>query len=447
MKLSFPTFLAAALVATTAHAKPGVRMTPKSGITSTQSTSTSAVYTMTNQPNNEVLVFSRDESNGRLTFAQSVSTTGSGSQQNSMSGPPANFSVPPGADPVGSQGGLIVAGKCLLVVNAGSNDVSTFKIASSGEIEFAGKFASNGLFTDSIAERDGLVYSLNAGGNGSIQGYTLSQFNCGLIHIGGPVDLVQGGGSESDAPSPFNPPFGVAKPSQIGFTPEGHILVTIPIPGGGQNFPKGAGVFQIFEIYSGDGSASSPRSTAISDRPGSVPFAFDWDGDGNLLVVENVIEGFDPMRAPMGGLSVWEIDEDRVYNNVGVIGAEQGFVCWVEYIAQNQCVYSANSGTTGSISSYAQENGAYGLVESVAASLNGPLDLIASADGEFLYTISPGVTDLSGQPHINVYQTSSDCGLTEVQVIEDGFDTQDEVRALDPDGIFNGVFGLAVYPN
>jgi len=446
MKLSFSTFLAAALVVSTAHAKPRVRVSQaKGGKSAKSSPPTSALYTMTNQPDNEVLVFARDVSHGRLTFVQSVSTTGSGSQQETNSGPPANFPVLPGADPVGSQGGIVVAGKCLLVVNAGTNDVSTFNIHSASEIEFAGRFASNGLYTDSIAERDGLVYVLNGGGNGSIQGYTLSQFNCGLNPIGGPVELIQGGGSVSDEVTPSNPPFGIAKPSQIGFTPEGHIIVNIPVPGGGQNFPFVGGQFQVFEIYAGDGSASSPHTTTL-ERIGSVPFAFDYDHEGRLLVAENVIDGFDPNSANNGGLSVWEIDENRDYNNVGLVSAEQGFTCWIEYIAQNHCVYTANSGTVGSISSFALQDGAYDLVESVAATLNGPLDLIASQDGRFLYTISPGVTDQSGQPHINVYGTGTGCVLNEVQVIEDGFDTQDVVREAS-DGVFNGVFGLAVYPN
>ena len=85
MKLSFTTFIAAALVSSAHAAKPRVRMTPKSGKAGKSSedsapTSTaSALYTMTNQPDNEILVYSRDVSHGQLTFEQSVSTTGSGS--------------------------------------------------------------------------------------------------------------------------------------------------------------------------------------------------------------------------------------------------------------------------------------------------------------------------------------------------------------------------------
>ena len=134
---------------------------------------------MTNQPDNEILVYSRDENDGKLTYEDSVATNGTGGILSGSSGPPANITrQPPIGDPLASTGSVIVAGNCLLAVNAGSEDISTFRIQSSSGIELIGKVESGGTFPVSIAEKEGLVYVLNAGGNGHIQEYYLTLFNC-----------------------------------------------------------------------------------------------------------------------------------------------------------------------------------------------------------------------------------------------------------------------------
>ena len=55
--------------------------------------------------------------------------------------------------------------------------------------------------------------------------------------------------------------------------------------------------------------------------------------------------------------------------------------------------------------------------------------------------------DFTGQPQVVVYQTSDDCALDQVQAIEDGLDTEDAREAADPNGVVNGVLGLAVWSN
>lgn len=69
-----------------------------------------AVYVMSNQPSgNSVLVYTR-AANGTLTYAATYQTGGKGAGT--------------GADPLGSQGALMLDSGFLLAVNAGSNDVS-----------------------------------------------------------------------------------------------------------------------------------------------------------------------------------------------------------------------------------------------------------------------------------------------------------------------------------
>ena len=182
----------------------------------------SRVYTASNQGNNnnEVNIYERDLHTGKLSFIKSVPTGGDGSQ---LSGPnPDNDPDPPAPvdDPLASTGSVKVAGKCLLVVNAGSNEISSFRISEQNGLELVQQISSGGTFPVSIAEREGLVYVLNAGGDGAIQGYDLREYKCELSAIDSPIALNQ----DVD---PSDELILTATPAQIGFTPapESNILV------------------------------------------------------------------------------------------------------------------------------------------------------------------------------------------------------------------------------
>jgi len=76
------------------------------------------------------------------------------------------------------------------------------------------------------------------------------------------------------------------------------------------------------------------------------------------------------------------------------------------------------------------------LIDSVAASLNNPIDISVSPDGQYLYAISVGRTG-SCQPPIYINYVSNSCGLSEIQVISD--DLPSEFITI------FGVFGFAVF--
>jgi len=482
MKLLFASFLAAALARDGHAAQPRIRTTPKinkgaaaasdghavqprvgmpksekKGRSSSDAADSctdtaigfSSLYGLSNRVDNQVLVYSRSESDGQLTFQQAVLTGGTGGINGQLGGPPNNFNAPPvPADPFGSQDPIIVAGRCILAINYGSANLSSFHIHSASEISHSGVYPTGGRNPASVAERDGLVYVLNTGGNGSIQGYNLDPCDCTLTAIGQTVGLTQGGGPFSEETSPSEGtdlPFGPSAPAQIGFTPSGDVLVTIKINGGGQNGPFGPGSLNVYKLDA-DGTTSEDAlvQTIIEDRPGSEPFAFDFDHQGRLLLNEVFINGFVPTNPPpSGGVTVWEAGSERgEYNFVELVDAEQTFSCWLKYNPENMCAYLANTG--GSISSFTSTATGLDLVESVAASLNGPLDQILSDDGQYLYVMSPGVTNGSGQAQIYVYETASDCGLREVQTISDGYQRQALIASSD--GVFQGVAGLAVFP-
>jgi len=279
----------------------------------------------------------------------------------------------------------------------------------------------------SLTEKDNFVYVLNSGGSGSFKGFRLGD-DCDLSGLSGIVVLDQG-----DV-SPVGPPAGIATPAEIGFTPEGNIIVLIKVEGGGDNFsppPNTSGFSSInhYEVQpNGKIKQGSLVKTLIEDRPGSLPFAFDFDSEGRLLVAEALINH----------VSEWEINDDFIYTQVNEVDTQQGASCWIRFNPANECVYTSNS-VGNSISSLGALQGSdHQLVESVAAGdIPGPIDLITSGDGQNLYVLSPDVGGENG-PGIYVYSTSNDCSLTQLPTVRDGFD-----------GSFlevTGVAGIAAYP-
>merc|ERR1712166_1462732 len=133
----------------------------------------------------------------------------------------------------------------------------------------------NGTFPVSIAEQEGLVYALNGGGDGSIQGYTLTQYNCGLRSLGDPIELRQ-----RLTVSPI-PPSSFTLPGMIGFTPEGNLLVTVKIEGGLGALSTGApGSLNFYEINPVDLSTSDDALTQTLDNLNGGPvvlFGFIFD--------------------------------------------------------------------------------------------------------------------------------------------------------------------------
>jgi len=382
--------------------------------------STGALYTMTNDVENEILVYSRDVSHGQLTFEGSVPTTGIGGQHLAV-----------------SASSIIVAGECLLAVNSGSHDITTFRIKSPSEIEYAGKFESNGFLPMSLAEKEGLVYALNSGGSGSIQGYYLTQFNCGLIPFGSPVELRQNvDPGQTEAPITS----AVVLPSEVVFTPQGDLLVIIKINDALLNSETegttaGPGSLNFYEIDPTDGSTSDDALTVVPvslNGVGTIPFAFEADEDGRTIIVEAA----STILGSSGAIAIYQNGELVERVQTGENGS-----CWVAYQREGSCIYTSQT-SNSNISSLTLKNGPLELVDSIAVDVDVPVDMRLSTDERYLYVLSNG--DLNGDTsHIIVYETFEDCHLNEVQSMGDGFTQM---------GIFAGSFadlnfevGVAVY--
>ena len=105
-------------------------------------------------------------------------------------------------------------GRVLLAVNAGSNTVSLFRVHGD-HLWLKQVAASGGKFPVSIAVHGEWVYVLNAGGQGSVQGYWLAGDHLWRMRFS---HRALGLGNT-------NPPDYLHSPGQVGFTPDGRRLI------------------------------------------------------------------------------------------------------------------------------------------------------------------------------------------------------------------------------
>ncbi len=296
-----------------------------------------AVYTMTNDAEgNEIIVFDRD-AKGRLTEVGSVSTDGDGSGG--------------GLDPLGSQDSLVLSDnqKWLLAVNAGSDEVSVFRVLPEG-LSLVDVVGSGGDFPVSVTIFHNLVYVLNAGTSPNIAGFTLS-------HTGELTPLADSTRS-----------LGSGAFAQVGFDPTAENLIVTD---------RGENEILVYAVGK-DGLPGAAPATTLSN--GLVPFGFIFDQQGNLLVSE----------AGSGAVSSYSILPDGTLQVISPSVANgQAATCWIA--GNGRYAFTANTGSSN-ISGYAVERGEGSVVlnEAVAGLSNLGIDLSVTINGRFLYVLNPG---------------------------------------------------------
>jgi len=385
----------------------------------------SAVFTMMNlKGGNEIIMYERNKRKGKLKFTGSPFSTG---------GVGMNFGNP--VNPLGSKNPLVVADNCLLAVNAGSDTLTSFQIlindgvneplkrvsivSSGGEIPVSITYSSVPRF----------VYALNAGKSGSVRGFTLGD-DCVLTPIPDSIrDLNQDTNNEVTGWDVV-----WSSPAQIGFSPNGQqLLVTIK---GIDGDNASGGIIYYSDVDGDTGLLSNPRTFETREN-GIVPFGFDFDGDDNLIVVNAFGSGkFRDFNA--GSVTLYNFEGNN--NAISLVQNTligQSAVSGIKY--SNGCAFTTNNWSS-SISSLSVINGEMTLVKGSATEENvhRPADEIFSPDGKYLYVLVMGGLKCI-EPEIHVYGVSSDddCGLSKVQVIDDGLSQVN----------FNdfGVLGMAVF--
>jgi 6-phosphogluconolactonase (cycloisomerase 2 family) len=312
-----------------------------------------SVYTMTNDASANMVLWYARAANGALTISGSFATGGTGT-----------------GGGLGSQGAIVLAedGGILLAVNAGSNEITSFRVSDAG-LTWAAKVASNGMKPVSIAVHDNLVYVVNAGGN--IAGFWLGSSGQLTSIAGSSLPLSAG-----------------ATPAQISFDPSGQVLVVTE---------KATNVIDTYTVDA-NGFASGPTSYLSS---GATPFGFAFDNKGHLIVSE----------AAVSALSSYGVGSDGVVTTIsGSVVDGQGAACWVIITNSGRFAYTSNTHGPFDISSYSVgTDGTLTLLHDNAASPGrGQTDLAMSGNAKFLYALGTGAHAIVG------FSVSADGSLAQV---------------------------------
>jgi 6-phosphogluconolactonase len=323
------------------------------------------VYVMTNQSGgNSVMVFHRDAS-GALTFAGSFATGGNG--------------IGTGADPLGSQGAVVLSedSRLLLAVNAGSNSVSIFAV-SGDQLRLLNTVPSGGTMPVSVTVRHDLVYVLNASETPNVSGFIIDSETNRLAPLAGSTRNLPGGGA--------------AAPAEVSFAPDRSVLVVTE---------KATNRVDTFTL---DDGLAQPGVSFPSN--GITPFGFAFAHD-DVAVVSDAGSG-----AGTAAVSSYEVDEDGQLAVVTpALGDTQTAACWVVVPRNGRFAYTSNTGS-GTISSYRiSEDGHLALLSVVAASTGTGsilVDMALSDNGRFLYVRGAGNGDVAG------FRIGADGSLTPV---------------------------------
>lgn len=314
-----------------------------------------AVYTMTNAAaGNEVVAFDR-LADGSLRFEGTYPTEGLGS-----------------GDGLGNQGGVVLSdnGRWLLVVNAGSDELSVFALSARG-LELTDIAPSGGVRPVSAAIHHNLVYVVHAGGSvgdiDSIAGLRLGS--------DGTLSPLSGSSRLLGAPN--------TGPAQIGFSPDGRFLLVTE---------KATNFIDVFPVNS-DGSTGSP---VWNPSVGQTPFAFDF-GKRDQIFVSEVFGGAEDA----GAVSSYSLGSDGSLQVIDPsVANTETAPCWLVVTKGGRYVFTTNT-PDDSLSAYDIDFQGFlslldpdGRTGEPGAGTN-PLDMDLSDDGRFLYTLNIGDETIS----------------------------------------------------
>lgn len=332
------------------------------------------VYAMSNGKDvNEIAVLNQT-ADGHLSTLGRFNTMGKGS----------GVGEAVGVDPLGSQNSLLLSddGCWLFAVNAGSNQISVFKVQPNG-LKLTSVVPSGGSYPVSIAQNGDKVYVLNAGGDGNVTGFYLG--------TGGHLHAIPGSTRSLKAATPqvMQQPNILLSPAQVQFTPDHRWLVVTD-----KNL-NGQGTIQLWGVKAGGYLTSRPTVTQSGD---ALPFGFTFDRAGHLLMTE----------AFGAALTSYDVKDNGSLKPITTSSTNgQAATCWID--GTRRFYYVTNT-VSDTITGYrVDDEGRLTLLDAngITAALpagSGPTDVKVSRGGDFLNVLN------SGTGKVAVYKIHGDNG-------------------------------------
>lgn len=327
------------------------------------------VYTMSNAAaGNKVLVFARDPG-GNLAAVSAFATGGTGT-----------------GGSLGNQSAVVLdpSDRWLFVVNAGSGSISSFRVLDSG-LRRVDTEPSGGFRPISLTVFGTWVYVLNAGNAGdpnsadNITGFRLNA-NGTLAPIPGATQPLSAR---------------ITAPAQISFNTAGTVLLVTE---------KATNTITTYTVNA-NGMPSAPIT-----RPSAVPTPFGFQfGDRDLVFISEANGG-----GP-GSVVSYRVHRDTgvVSNAVDVFSAANA-TCWVALSNDQTVGYATNTGSA-SISLFTINfRGTMDPLLSGGQTVStgdGPLDLVLTQNGRFLYTLD------SADDTISAFRVQANGGLVSLGTV------------------------------
>jgi 6-phosphogluconolactonase (cycloisomerase 2 family) len=317
------------------------------------------IYLQSNDPGkNSVLVY-RQNNDGTLTLQATVTTGGSGT-----------------GGGLGNQGAITIANdNWLFAVNAGSNSVSSFKIAGNGTVALKDYIETGGVSPVSVTAHGRIVYVVNAGSD-NISGFRIGN-NGSLSAIPNSIKSLSSAGAGA---------------AQISFSSNGRFLYVTE---------KATNMITTFPVN--NNGAAGDGSSILST--GQTPFGYDFARD--YMIVSNAAGG----AAGQSSVTSYRGTNSGNLSPVnGAVANNQSAVCWVATAKHGRFAFVTNT-ASGNISSYyVGFFGALYLIHPDIPAEKGPTEIIVSADNRYVYALN------SVSHTISQYQRTILGGLTLIGV-------------------------------
>jgi 6-phosphogluconolactonase len=308
-----------------------------------------AVFTMTNSTQGNAVLAFQHSSKGDLTFLDAYDTGGIGT----------------GAG-LGNQGGVVLdkSGTRLFVVNAGSDSLSVFGVGRHG-LALLDVESSGGSLPISVTVPRDLVYVLNAGGDGNIAGFRLAK-NGTLSPLAGSMRPLSDSGTG---------------PAQIGFSPDGRVLVVTE---------KASNSLVTYAV----GDNGLPDGPIVTPSEGDTPFGFSF-GRRNRLFVSEAFGGVPQASA----VSSYDVGRDAIVHPItSSLPTHQTAACWLVVTGNGRYAYTTNTGSDSITGLALARNGEASLLDAdgfTAQTGATPIDAAFSRDSHFLYVLNSADGSLS----------------------------------------------------
>jgi 6-phosphogluconolactonase len=263
-------------------------------------------------------------------------------------------------------------------VNAGSNTISSFKIANAG-LSLVSTISSGGIRPVSVTRYNNLVFVLNADAPGNISGFT--------INDNGMLSAIAGSTRPLSAAN--------VGPAQIEFVNEGTALVITE---------KATNKIITYTVN----ASGVPGAMHMITSSNPTPFGFAMGRNGLIFVSEAV--GGAPGAST---LSSYHIDNDGTITLVdGPVGANQSAACWLVITNNGKYAYVTNTADNNLSTFNIDNDGNINVHTAISATTPaGPIDAALSNNSKFLYVLN------SGSNSISAFAVANEGGLSNLQTV------------------------------